>query len=570
MVSPTGSPVEPSGSPLKTNVPFVSPTGTPTFEPSESPVKAPTQVPVASPTGSPTREPTTVPSEAPVKAPTRVPVASPTGTPTGEPTSAPMATSTNVPVSSPLIASSFVPADYSERIVLPKMSEPILDTPRTGCPHLETGMLDWHSPGSWPGGSVPGAGVDVTLPPDSRIFIQRSVVGQLGTVTIPSSSALIIGENDDGVTLDIEGLDVRGELTVGAETCRITKPVTITLHGTRSSDVVTRVPEPVVKGISVTGTLNLHGKRYFRTWTRLALTVNPGDRRLYLQHPVNWESGQEIVVVTTAMKDSREWHQNEKFVVSGLDLNVPSGVGAVVLLASPVEYMHVANLGYQAEVGLLSRTITVQGSISDSLPTDPDSLNCQSSYSRFGDRGAPCPYKELTGYGGHVMVHTGGKGFVEGVRLFRMGQTNVLGRYPMHFHRLENNCPGCYFRESSIESSFYRCISVHATNGITVAENVAFNVTGHCYYLEDGVEVNNKLSFNLAALIHSIGPEPPNGGGQHTNPSTFVQNDRLTLPADVTAAGFYITNMQNEIVGNAASGVSCLRCLLIQSAHRLC
>ena len=30
-------------------------------------------------------------------------------------------------------------------------------------------------------------------------------------------------------------------------------------------------------------------------------------------------------------------------------------------------------------------------------------------------------------------------------------------------------------------------------------------VTGHCYYLEDGVEEFNTLSYNLAAHIHFMG-----------------------------------------------------------------
>jgi hypothetical protein len=124
------------------------------------------------------------------------------------------------------------------------------------------------------------------------------------------------------------------------------------------------------------------------------------------------------------------------------------------------------------------------------------------------------------------------------------------GRYPMHFHLLGDSCRDCYVKDSS----FYRCISIHGTNGITVSENVAYDVTGYCYYLEDGVEEENTLSFNLAAFIHAIGPETPSGNAQTTN--VYQQNDQLTLPADVTAAGFYITNVHNNLIGNTASGVS--------------
>jgi hypothetical protein len=56
----------------------------------------------------------------------------------------------------------------------------------------------------------------------------------------------------------------------------------------------------------------------------------------------------------------------------------------------------------------------------------------------------------------------------------------------------------------------------------------------------------------LGAHIHLIGPEPPSGDGQSLE--TYVQSDNLNLPADVAASAFYITNVHNYIVGNAASG----------------
>lgn len=149
------------------------------------------------------------------------------------------------------------------------------------------------------------------------------------------------------------------------------------------------------------------------------------------------------------------------------------------------------------------------------------------------------------------MIHTLGKGYVEGVELFRMGQTNVLGRYPIHFHLLQDDCPGCYFKDSSVHRSFYRCISVHGTNEILVSENVGYDVIGYCYYLEDGVEERNTFSYNLAAHIHFLS-YPAIGGPQHVN--VVEETADLTLPADITASGFYITNLHNNIIGNVAVG----------------
>jgi hypothetical protein len=270
-----------------------------------------------------------------------------------------------------------------------------------------------------------------------------------------------------------------------------------------------------------------------------------------LQDKVNWMPGQEIILVTTAIKDSREWHRNEIAIVKMVVLNPRTGVGAAVFVTNPLSTQHLATSAYQGEVGLLTRVIKIQGD-SESEPTDLDPLNCVSTRSNFGDKAVPCPNSQLTGYGGHIIVYEGGKGYVEGVELYRMGQTNVMGRYPMHFHLLGENCRDCYFRDSSVHRSYYRCVSIHGTHYTQVSENVAYDVTGYCYYLEDGIEHDNRIEFNLGAHIHMIGPEPPWGTSQTT--PIYVRSETLNLPADVTASAFYITNIQNYVVGNAASG----------------
>ena len=130
-----------------------------------------------------------------------------------------------------------------------------------------------------------------------------------------------------------------------------------------------------------------------------------------------------IVLLTTAMRDSRDWHENEIFTIINIDTeNLPrSQVKAVVYLDRAIDSDHIANPNYQAEVGLLSRNIIVQGSDTDSLPTDASEDTCQTSRTNGGSTGVfgydqvTCPDKHLTGYGGHIMVHSGGVGYVEGV-----------------------------------------------------------------------------------------------------------------------------------------------------------
>jgi hypothetical protein len=98
-------------------------------------------------------------------------------------------------------------ANANERVKIPDPPLPTFPA-RSNCPHLGTSLLDWHSSSTW-GGVVPTSG-DVTLPRNTKVIVRRSVVGVLGTVTIPSSSELIFSEDANGITFDAGGIDVAG------------------------------------------------------------------------------------------------------------------------------------------------------------------------------------------------------------------------------------------------------------------------------------------------------------------------------------------------------------------------
>jgi hypothetical protein len=56
--------------------------------------------------------------------------------------------------------------------------------------------------------------------------------------------------------------------------------------------------------------------------------------------------------------------------------------------------------------------------------------------------------------------------------------------------------PESYFKDNSVHDSYFRCYTIHGTSNVTVARNVAFRTTGHCYYLEDVRVVNINLCNN--------------------------------------------------------------------------
>lgn len=80
---------------------------------------------------------------------------------------------------------------------------------------------------------------------------------------------------------------------------------------------------------------------------------------------------------------------------------------------------------YQAEVALLSRNILLQGS------------KKSESYKK--------------GPGMRIM----GQGRLSGVAAYRMGQKNVVGAYPIHFHHL-GYAPHSYVTDSTVYKSYFR------------------------------------------------------------------------------------------------------------------
>jgi hypothetical protein len=368
------------------------------------------------------------------------------------------------------------------------------------CPHLKQGLVPWNL--------VPSpTDAEIVIPVGTSMLISGNSVDPdtvLPVIHIPQGSELVF--DDHNITLRTIGFKVYGNLIAGTRNCRLSNRINIVLYGNRSEYAL---PAPsYYKGIFVggSGMLSVHGQRYFPTWTRLSSTARINDSFIFVQDLVNWRPGQTIVITTTEVKDARDWHRNELAVikkvykVSSLGPNI-----SAIELEGKIQYKHYAGNEYQAEVGLLSRNIVIQGFENDSEPQDIYPIACTTP---LDSSSYPCDNTSLTGFGGHIMIAGSlAHGRLSGVELFRMGQTNVLARYPFHLHLVGDNGSRSYITDSSIHRSFFRCISLHQTSNSLVSENVAYDVIGHCYYLEEGAEENNTFRsglFNISGKVWFI------------------------------------------------------------------
>lgn len=365
-----------------------------------------------------------------------------------------------------------------------------------------------------------------------------------------------------------------------------------------------------VLAVSYGGTLTLTGSKGIRTgtietspadsstsWVRLNQTLNGGGSKggetsFYIDRPVpTWGKGDHIVVTAT---DYLPGH-TEEFVIDNvetdakgtkilIDTTQPEPINAVqyphwgqgydyssVVAVHPdagpepitdpnvksVSTLPANHIETRAIVALLSRSIRIasEGAI-PVLPRVPDSNHF--------------PATENNYYGGHTIVRQGFNSYqVQGVEFYQLGQGGAIGRYPIHFH-MDRSVPqpnatlnnrGTFVADSSIVDSMTRFITVHATQGVTLARNVGYKSIGHGFYLEDATEINNRLYSNVGITVRaglSGAPSNPrkvpgilNLAGNAGQPIA----DDFPLHSDVNnPTVFWISNTWNDFEYNAAVG----------------
>jgi cell surface hyaluronidase len=359
-------------------------------------------------------------------------------------------------------------------------------------------LVKWSEASSWASGKVPVAGEAIEIPTGKNILLDVSATN-LGDVTI--NGTLKFAEQD--LELSATSIMVHGKLEVGSSDLPFQHQAVITLNG---SDEALNPMQMGTKLIGVMGgQLELHGASRGIPWTKLNATAAKGATTITLDGNPGWRVGDKIAIASTDFDPT----QAEESVITAVS-------GNTVTLSKALAYMHYGetqtiagtNLDERAEVALLSRNIRVQGDDASST----------------------------SGFGGHIMDMGSGAMHVENVELFRMGQKQKTGRYPIHWHMMGNNASGSYLKNSSIHNTFNRCVTIHGSNNVTLENNAAFDAIGHCYFLEDGAETGLVLDHNLGFLT-----KKPKAGEE-------------LLPTDTNPSTYWITNPANTIRNNVAAG----------------
>ncbi|CAN5427550.1 hypothetical protein BH23VER1_BH23VER1_25140 [soil metagenome] len=245
------------------------------------------------------------------------------------------------------------------------------------------------------------------------------------------------------------------------------------------------------------GRMDLHGAPMNRSWVKLGADTEPGDSTVVLAEPVTgWRVGDSVVVTGGPRSDGPAAEERR---ITRID-------GTTVALDEPLANAHWGGGEFRSEIANLSRNVIVESA-------DPDGVR------------------------GHTMYHWGSGGSISYARFASLGKEGVLGRYPIHYHLVEDSMRGSSVVGAAIVDSHNRWITIHGTQYLVVRDCVGYRAVGHGYFLEDATEVYNLLDRNLAVGATA---------------GSRIKNQELPFdPND--GAGFWWSNGKNTLTRNVST-----------------
>jgi hypothetical protein len=218
------------------------------------------------------------------------------------------------------------------------------------------------------------------------------------------------------------------------------------------------------------GIWEAHGASLSRTWVKLGAAAKRGDRRVALAEEVaGWRVGDRVIITGSGLEPSGSFRgkpdgsgpgETEERAVAAIE-------GRFLQLDRPLEKSHLGDGETRSEVANLSRNVVIESAAPE-------------------------------GTRGHTMYHRGSAGSISYAEFRHLGKEGVLGKYPIHFHRVRDSMRGSAVIGASIWDSHNRFLTVHGTDYLLVRDCVGYRSVGHGFFLEDGTEEYNLLDRNLA------------------------------------------------------------------------
>ena len=254
-------------------------------------------------------------------------------------------------------------------------------------------------------------------------------------------------------------------------------------------------------------------------FVNLGSTASAGATTLTLASaPTNWRVGDSIVVITGGHDANCTMLRNDACQTE--ERTIGALIGATVTLDAPLTYTH-----------------AVETVVADGRTVN---LNCEVINTARNVKIQGTTGTGQAGFGGHVMLlqPTDGESAFHYVEFFRMGQSQRVGRYPLHLHAVAEGGGVGYVNQTSVigvsvHHSFNRGLNIHGGTGAEVRLSTIYKNMGHAFFVEDGSETKNVFIGNLGAM---------------------TMRAMSLLESDQTPSTYWITNCDNVFEDNVAAG----------------
>nr|ACD54600.1 fibrocystin-like protein [Adineta vaga] len=379
----------------------------------------------------------------------------------------------------------------------------------------------WSSPWTWGGDVPPEADTIVSIENGTTVYLDISTPILKALVI---DNATLIFDDSQNIALNAEFIIIvnGGRLQIGTESDPFQHRAVITMYGYLDSDILPVFGSKVL-GVR-NGILDMHGKTSVNAWAKLEMTAVNGSSTITLPYAVGWPNNSKIIIATTGDFNS----QIETEVRQIIDISTD---GRTLTIDTPLNYTHV---GVSRQLN--TTTIEVHGTFTTTR--NQSKSQCTSSFTRGRyDSGISADK-----FGATIMVSPDTQNIdtqhviirISNVELFNVGQVKSSGenRYPIYLHK-NGNMSMSYVKSSSIHLSYNRAINIHATNYMTIENNVIYDIMGHGIFLNDGFETGNIFRSNLLVSIQS----------------SSYSNEKDLIPA-----AFWLSNPNNILEHNAVVG----------------
>jgi hypothetical protein len=397
----------------------------------------------------------------------------------------------------------------------------------------------WSAASTWAPSAKPQAGSIVTIPEGEYIVLDEHTPS-LGGLTI--NGVLDFAQQD--INLTSKWIMLHGTLKIGSSVTPYHHKAIITLNDT---DQNASIMDMGTRGIMVMGgRLEMFGVGQNPISEKINEHAANGVTLLTMQGDVDWQIGDEIAIAPTDYYLAGNGaSQSQKVAITSVN-------GELVGLSQSLAAFRWGKLQYATSDGLslTNENLAVpplQDTESATTPLILDERATVANLTRNIVIQAPDDAAwQTSGFGVHIMVMGPGSfASLDGVEIKRGGQRGRLARYPIHWHQLSYSgsqtladAYGQFIKNSVINESANRGIVIHGTNGLSIQNNVIFDVRGHGIFTEDAVERRNVFDGNLVMKVRNP------TGGSHL---------KLHEVGEFGSSAFWISNPDNVIINNLAA-----------------